>query len=99
MKQIGIFNQYPHRPGWKKRDTSRQAAEQISVVVTGLQSKVLEFIRSGPASADELASYIEISILSARPRCSELAKMGLIEDSGERRANESGKMAIVWKMV
>lgn len=38
-------------------------------------------------------------LMSIRPRCSELARMGLIRDSGERGIGEGGCKAIKWAIV
>ena len=48
--------------------------------------------------ADEAATFLGESVLSIRPRFSELATMGEIEDSGTRRKNASGRNAICWKI-
>ena len=53
----------------------------------------------GPQTADEVAGKLGISILSVRPRFSELAASGRLVDTGERRSNSSGKMAKVWKII
>jgi predicted ArsR family transcriptional regulator len=54
-------------------------------------------IRTTPSTADEVAAALEISVLHARPRISELRALGKVQDSGERRKNDSGHKAIVWK--
>ena len=49
-------------------------------------------------TADEAALFLSIDKLSIRPRFSELNRTGEIVDTGERRANDSGKKAIVWSI-
>ena len=51
---------------------------------------------AGGLTADELAARLEKDRWSIQPRTSELRRKGLIRDSGQRRPNGSGKMAIVW---
>ena len=88
---------YPHAAGWKARETSRAAAERITAGT--LRAMVLIcFNYSGPMTADECAAKLETSILSIRPRCTELSRLGRLVDSGERRLNASGKNAIVWRI-
>jgi len=50
-------------------------------------------------TADEVAGRLGLSILSIRPRITELARLGKVRDSGERRRNGSGRKAIVWAAV
>jgi predicted transcriptional regulator len=47
-------------------------------------------------TADELAARLNMDRYSIQPRTSELKHKGLIIDSGLRRPNETGKLAIVW---
>jgi len=49
-------------------------------------------------TADEAADVLGLSYFSIRPRVTELARMGKLEDSGEVRPNHSGKNAIVWRL-
>ena len=44
---------------------------------------------------DEVAERLALSVLTVRPRCSELVRLGRFVDSGERRANDSGRLAKV----
>lgn len=88
---------YPGVPGYKARDTAEAAAEAMRPSASTLRAAAMRCLReSGPLTADEVASRLGRSVLAMRPRFSELAKLGSIEDSGERRRNTSGKRAIVW---
>jgi predicted ArsR family transcriptional regulator len=60
---------------------------------------VLDVLAATPAglTADEIAAALEESVLAVRPRVSELFHAGLIEKTGERRRNQSGLSAHVWK--
>lgn len=89
---------YPFSAGWQGTDTSKQAAESIDAA--SLRAGVLQYLlRWGPRTADEIAHGLQIDKLAIRPRCSELKALGKIEDSGERRANQSGKTAAVWRIA
>jgi DNA-binding Lrp family transcriptional regulator len=48
------------------------------------------------ATADEIAKDLNLSVLSVRPRVSELKRTGKIKLTGARRKNESGMTATVW---
>lgn len=102
MTLLDLMNQpgaYPYSPGFKSRDTSRQAASSINANV--LRAKVLAKFQTPGCwmTADEVAEALGIDKLSIRPRCSELSAKGKIMDSGHRRKNASGKSAIVWRLV
>lgn len=88
---------YPRSPGWKAKPTSKAAAEQIAVIVGTLRDRVLAEIKARPGTADEVAKRLGIDRLAARPRLTELQKLELIVDTGDRRKNDSGKSAIVWR--
>ncbi len=62
-----------------------------------VRGEVLSYLEDHEATADEIAYVLKYSILTVRPRVSELNKMNLIVDCGLRRANTSGRMAIVWR--
>lgn len=98
MDLFSYAESYPITPGWKARDTSRQAAERVPAAL--LRGKVLaEFERQKYLTADEAAQALGLSVLSIRPRVTELAHLHKIMDSGSRRPNASGRSAIVWVLV
>lgn len=99
---MDLFNyqpSYPAVPGFKARETSAAAAEAMKPKAATLRAKVLDELRNGPGTADELSDRLHIDKLSIRPRCSELAARSRIRDSGARRPNGSGKSAIVWELA
>ncbi len=91
-----ISNIYPLEPGHKRRRTSKAAAESMTCEAPVLREKCLALLQSEDLTADEIAERLNRSILSIRPRISELNEMSLISDSGMRRKNASGRSAIVW---
>lgn len=91
---------YPDAPGFKARDTAAEAAEAMRDTAPVLRARCLSVLeRSNGLTADEVAGRLGVSILSVRPRVSELTRLGKVRDSGDRRANVSGKRAIVWAAV
>jgi predicted ArsR family transcriptional regulator len=89
-------NRYPARPGYKTGDTSAQAAQKIAPKAETLREAVFLILRKQCLTADEVAARLGESVLSIRPRLSELAAQNLIEWTGERRKNASGMSARVW---
>lgn len=90
---------YPDAPGHRSVETSIAAAVALAPKLGRLQRMALDAIREAGwigLTADELAERLGMDRWSIQPRTSELKRKGLIRDSGQRRLNVSGKMAIVW---
>lgn len=88
-------------PGWKEPTTSRAAAKAMAASAPLLRERVYAVIKASGAlgmTADEAAAAIGETVLACRPRVSELAKANRIVKTGERRANESGLKAAVWRV-
>lgn len=93
------MSRYPYSPGHRGIDTSIAAAEALKPKLGRLQMMVASVIRHAGAlglTSDELAAKLKTDRWSLRPRISELRRMGVIRDSGERKQNCTGKQAIVW---
>jgi hypothetical protein len=91
---------YPEAPGSRVPGTSQEAAAAIAGHATRLRKVVLrEFLAAGQGglTPDQAARRVEESILSVRPRVTELKVAGLLVPTGERRANDSGMSAGVLK--
>lgn len=88
---------YPHTPGSKGPDgTSQAAAEAIAPLAPALRSIALKAIaKLGSATPLEAIAITGLTERQLQPRFSELKEMGLIEATGERRQNPSGKSAAV----
>ncbi len=92
------FNRYPHTPGHKAQGTSLEAAHAMKSRAQTLRNLSLNCFETGAFTADDVADMLGESVLTIRPRISELVRMGLLKDSGQRKANASGKMAICWEL-
>lgn len=92
---------YPKTPGFKDQDTSKEAARSMQGKAPLLRSRCLSLLKEAPTglTADQVASRLGETVLAVRPRFTELQRDGQIEDTGERRANESGRSAKVWRTV
>jgi hypothetical protein len=91
---------YPDTPGFKVSGPSEQAAKAITGKASKMRAAVLAQIAQYPGgvTADEIARDLNLSVLSVRPRVSELHRNGEIEQTGGRRKNESGMTATVWRI-
>jgi hypothetical protein len=92
---------YPITPGYKRPGASADAARAIARTAAGLRGRVLRHLQqySAGLTADEIARGLELSILTIRPRVSELRAAGAIRETGERRRNESRMTAMVWTIA
>ena len=90
--------EYPLFPGWKKGLPSLEAAVKMAPKAQTLRDKVYAALKAKPMTADETALALDEDRLAIRPRLSELKKLNLIEDSGERRLNQSKCRATVWQV-
>lgn len=88
---------YPRAPGYRRRATSKAAADAMAPRAVKLRDLVLAEIKKKPGTADEIAARLRQTVLATRPRTTELSKLGLITDAGIRRSNVSGRSAIVWR--
>lgn len=98
-QQPDLFPVYPEIPGARPTDTSMAAADSVADETPHVRERVLDAVRAAGRAgltADEAAAELHLTPFTTRPRFSELRDMGLIEDSGQRRDNASGRKAIVW---
>lgn len=102
--QSDLFDptRYPSVPGSARGiDTSIAAAEEMKPRAAYLREKCLAYVKRWGmtgSTADECAEYLKESVLSIRPRFTEMRRLNWIEDTGERRKNDSGRNAIVWRV-
>jgi len=83
-------------------DTEREAAEKIAPRVTGLRLKVLSALRDEGetgATGEVITNILGEWLYSVKPRITELARYGLVEDSGRRVMNSRKRNEIVWQIT
>ena len=91
---------YPHTPGWKVTDTSRDAAIAIQPCAKTISDIVYRELREccNGLTTHELSEITGIPYSALQPRTSELRNQDKIVDSGARRKGASGKNIIVWQV-
>ena len=89
---------YPEHPGFKEIGTPLDAAVAIKSRSQPLRRRALAVICTRPSTPDEVADVLGETVLAIRPRITELKRFGLIEKTGEKRANASGCDAYVWRI-
>lgn len=96
---------YPHSPAQGKRVTSRLAAEKL--VTTGTaeahRQKVLDVLKTGDYTGDEIAAKLGMKTTQTRPRISQLVDEGLIENVWQggvklKRRNRDNNLELVWRL-
>jgi predicted ArsR family transcriptional regulator len=89
---------YPATPGWIDETTSRDAAFAVTDRAHSLREAVFAILSRRAMTADEVAAVLGESVLSMRPRVTELYKEDRIDRTGERRQNRSGLFAHVYRI-
>jgi hypothetical protein len=92
---------YPTHPGSKGPDgTSQAAAVAMARPAQRLRRLALATMaRIGPATALEVVEAAQVPREALQPRLSELRRLGLVEPTGERRRNPSGKSAAALRLT
>lgn len=96
------FRRYPRQAGHQGTDTSKAAAAKLNKggKAALMREAVMQQYAGGEElTPDECAERMGLSVLSVRPRCTELKALELLVDTGKRRKNESGSSAAVLKQA
>jgi len=99
--EFSFKDEYPHKAGHRKVDTSIEVAEKVNKTLKRVAKIVLlelEKVYPKGLTGTEIANKCNRSILSVRPRTTELKLLGLIIDTEERRKNEWNNSEIVYKL-
>ena len=82
-------------------DTEVLAAVQVAPRVTGLRKQALEALsnQAEGATGEELSEIMDEWLYSVKPRLTELARFGLVEDSGRRKVNKRNRQEIIWQIT
>lgn len=82
------------------RGTSREAQRAVAPRAPNLRTRIWQALTiHGPRTPDEVADLLAESILSVRPQFTLLTKENKIADTGQRRRNDSGREAMVWRAL
>lgn len=102
MSDLPFYRDYPHNVGVKAphRDTSVAAGKSVILKQGSLKARCLSVIeKTAGMTADEVSDEIGESVLNVRPAVSALVNLGMLIDSGDRRANASGNKQISWRAM
>lgn len=91
---------YHGTTGFRNTDTSYDAARKANETAGGYRERTAAALSEhGPMTADEIAQALDVSILTIRPRVTELRHAQRIEPTGQRRKTAAGNTAIVWRLA
>ena len=91
---------YPQTPGHKgDNGVSREAAEHYAPQVSGRRAQVLDGLKAGPATAEQIGERIGLHWYLTRPRLSELKALGLVIETGGRGTGALGGKVSVWRLT
>lgn len=86
-------------PGYTDEETGKAAAEIVKKDLGERQMAVLLEIHKAASTADEICDRMNVGHNHVAPRITELRKLRLIQDSGERRKTRSGCTAKVFQLT
>lgn len=99
MTDLFDIQPYNGTAGHNRTDTSTAAAIAITPKAATLRSRVYDALyidRTG----EEIAELLEKNLYSVLPRLTEMKQVGLVRDTGSRRATlKCGSLSIVWGRV
>lgn len=81
------------------RGTSLEAFASIRDSIPAMNYRVYRQIKQRPRTDEELFRLTGLAPNTCRPRRIELVELGLVRDSGKRKATKSGRAAIAWEAV
>lgn len=97
MTQQDLFAPYNGKPPYQRDSvTSRQASESMEDAAPTVRERVFAYIKKAPRTNEEIELGLGIRIPTVCGRVRELALAGRIKDSGAKRQNRSGRLAVVW---
>lgn len=104
---VDVIARLPSLENWTGVRRTRlpyELAQHLAIESKGRADTLREAVKAffaggGTGTADEVAGVLGEPILAIRPRCSELRKLGLITETGERRKSDGGRPSHVWRWV
>ena len=81
-------------------DTSRAAAQSVAEQAKTLRAQVVwALVRARrPMAAEELAQAMGLETQQVAKRLSDLRRLNMLSDSGQRFVNSSGRSAVRWRL-
>jgi hypothetical protein len=95
METVGVNTDLADPTDMPVGATNASAGQGRAAAKT-LRDECLCLLQSADLTADECAGRLQVSVLSIRPRISELRTLGQVFKTDVRRQNRSGHSAAVW---
>jgi predicted Rossmann fold nucleotide-binding protein DprA/Smf involved in DNA uptake len=78
--------------------TSHAAAARVAEFAAGQHAQIIEALRQGPATVYGIAERTGIEAHAVGKRVPELAREGLIAETGKTEPSPSGRQCRLWKV-
>ena len=100
VSQYKDKSKYPHKAGHRGHRNSIISANETNKKLSRLKKQILIELYKNPKGliGSELSDILKVSILTIRPRTTELKILGLINDTEEDIKNDGGKPEAVFKL-
>ena len=98
--EFSFKSNYPYQAGHRGHRNSITSANEINKKLKRLHKKILIELYKNPKGliGSELSNILKVSILTIRPRTTELKLQGLIIDTEKNKNNEGGKPESIYKL-
>jgi len=100
QNEFDFKNIYPYKAGHRGHRNSIASANETNKNLGRLHKQILIELYKEPKGliGSELSNILKVSILTIRPRTTELKLQGLIFDTNEDRKNDGGKQETIYKL-
>ena len=98
--EFSFKNKYPYQAGHRGHRNSIISANETNKKLSRLKKQIMIELYKNPKGliGSELSDILKVSILTIRPRTTELKILGLITDTEQDRKNDGGKPEAVFKL-
>ena len=100
QNEFGFKDKYPHQAGHRGHRNSITSAKATNKILSRTKKQILIELYKHPKglTGSELSDLTGVTILTIRPRTSELKLLNLIIDTEKNKNNEGGKPESIYKL-
>ena len=100
QNEFSFKDKYPHQAGHRGHRNSITSAKATNKILSRTKKQILIELYKHPKglTGSELSDLTGVTILTIRPRTSELKLLNLIVDTEKNKNNEGGKPESIYKL-